>query len=214
MQQTKLSSQLVSNSTCNSHEEEVYCFTIANLTFSKHMADETSGSHVTWTTFPNAYKSCTKSVATSQAADRSYATGQWLRLPRSKYICMQTAAFSSDALQMHWILERNVVSVCTACFKTENSGFCAQIVFTGDLLSFSRKNKMRGSRSEEHVRDHRNTRRGKRAEKNEGVFWGKPGPRRGCSVMDGWMDGCVRGRMDGWMVVWIILKISTYYKSY
>jgi len=47
---------------------------------------------------------------------------------------MQTTAFSNDALQMHGILERNVVSVCTTWLKTEYSGFCAQIVFTVDLL--------------------------------------------------------------------------------
>jgi hypothetical protein len=40
-----------------------------------------------------------------------------LLLPRSKYICMQTTAFSNSALQMHGILERNVASVCTTWFK-------------------------------------------------------------------------------------------------
>jgi len=131
------------------------------------MADETSGSHVTWTTFLNACKSCAKSVATLQAAEHSYAAGQRLRLPRSRYICMQAAAFSSDALQMHWILERNVVSVCTTWFETENSAFFAQIVYTVDLLSFSRQNKMKGSRSEGHIRDPMKTRMGERAEGGE-----------------------------------------------
>jgi hypothetical protein len=37
---------------------------------------------------------------------------------------MQTTVFSNDALQMHGILERNVVSAGTTWFKTENSGFC------------------------------------------------------------------------------------------
>jgi hypothetical protein len=40
--------------------------------------------------------------------------------------------------------------------------------FTVNFLSFSRKNKMRGSRSEGHIRDPRNTRMGKRAEGREG----------------------------------------------
>jgi len=52
--------------------------------------------------------------------------------------------------------------------QTENSGFCAQIVYTVDLLSFSRKNKMKGRRSEVHIRDPGNTRMGgERAEGRE-----------------------------------------------
>ena len=52
--------------------------------------------------------------------------------------------------------------------------------------------------SEGHIRDPRNTRMGgkeQKAEKNESVFWGRQGPRRGCNVMNVWMDGWVGGRM-------------------
>lgn len=157
------------------------------------MADETSGSHVTWRTFLNACKSCAKSAATSQAAVQSYAAWQRLRLPRSKYICVHTTAFASDAIQMHWILERNVVSVCIALFKTENYGFCAQIVYVVDLLSFSRKNKMKRSHSEVHIRDRGNMRMGEHSRRHRRMEESSEkdqGPEGGVAS---WMDGRMCG---------------------
>jgi len=35
-----------------------------------------------------------------------------------------------------------------------------------------------------------------KAEKNGGVFWERPGHRRGCSFMDGWMDVWMNGCVD------------------
>jgi len=48
---------------------------------------------------------------------------------------------------------------------------------------------MRRCRPEGHHRS-RNTRMEEtsRRQKNGGVFWGRPGPRGGCSAVDGWMN--------------------------
>jgi len=96
-----------------------------------------------------------------------------------------------------------VVSVCNTWFKTENSGFCTQIVFTVDLLSFSRKNKMRGSRSEGHIRDARNTRMGERSRRQRRLRASSEEDQGPEGNVDGWMDGWMCGWVDGWMCGWM-----------
>jgi hypothetical protein len=98
-----------------------------------------------------------------------------------------------------------VASVGTTWLKTENSGFCAQIVFTVDLLSFSRMNKMRRIRSEGHVRDPRNTRVGETSRRQRRM--------KASSEEDKGPEGAVMSWMDGWMDVWIILRKTRVLKA-
>ena len=150
------------------------------------MADGTSGSHADLNDLPQRLQ-ILRQILSQLRQLQGYAAVQWLGLPRNKNICIQTTAFWSDALQMHWILARNVISACTACFKTENSGFCAQTVFM-DLLSSARKNKTWGSCLEGHIRDPGNTKMGETSRRQRRMgesSEGDQGPGRGCSAIDG-----------------------------